>query len=64
MTTATKSAIAINLDDLERLMNEYIEAAWDGEELTMPLTLSGLLLWLRKQQSEDNDEQKATTTHN
>ena len=58
-----KHAITIDLDDLEELMQDYIAECWDGKKLIMPLTLSGLLAWLRKQKEGESEQTQVSTNH-
>jgi hypothetical protein len=53
--TPPKLAIAIDLDDLSALMDEYVDS--QGLDIKGALTLSMFLLWLRKRQ-ETSDETK------
>lgn len=53
-----RTAIVINLDDLDRLAKDYItEMGGDGEnDITERLTLSSFIQWLRNQQKSTDDE--------
>lgn len=51
-----KVAITINIDQLKRLMLEYIHERGDNDSLMKTLTLSEFLLWLRMKENTDVEE--------
>lgn len=51
---STKLAIAINLNDLEALICEYVQTLEPHARLTTQLTFSMFVLWLRKRQETTN----------
>ena len=57
----TKLAIAIDLDQLSALLDEYVDS--QELELTDALTLSMFLIWLKKRRQETSDELTKRITH-
>ena len=56
---SAKLAIVINLDELSKLMDEYVDS--EGLDITGAITLSMFLLWLRQRmEKEDGTKEHAS----